>query len=384
MAGETAGRAPWLPASLGLVAGASVFSITIGLSYPLLALKLSAAGVGDTMIGINAAVTPLGMILSAPFVPRLTRRLGPWAVLLGCTITSAVLLLLIGATQEVAAWFPLRFLLGCTTGALFVVTEAGILEASPAGIRGRMMGAYTTSVTLGYALGPLILVATGHRGWLPFAAAAAILLAASLVLTAVRAPLRGLLVPSGGSGSVTSFLPKAPVLLVACAAVASFDNASMSFLPLYVADEGFDVRTGNQMLSVLLLGGMALQYPIGWIADRTSVPATFLGCAAVGLTGCIAFPLVLDAGPLLWAMLVLWGGAAVGVYTMALAELGARFTGTELVNGNAAVAMTWGAGSLVGVPAAGAAMDTAGGTGLLVVLAVPFAVLVLLTAIRRR
>lgn len=383
MAGEAAGRAAWLPASLGLIAGASVFSITIGISYPLLALKLSAAGVGDAMIGVNAAVTPLGMILSAPFVPRLTRRLGPWAVLLGCTVATALLLLLIGTTDDVAAWFPLRFLLGCTTGALFVVTEAGVLEATPARVRGRVMGAYTTSVTLGYALGPLILVATGHEGWAPFATAATILTAAFLVVLAARAPLRGFLIKSGGTGSVGGFLSKIPVVLVACAAVAAFDNASMSFLPLYVAGEGFDVRTGNQMLSALLLGGTALQYPIGWIADRTSVSATFLGCAAIGLAGCAVFPATLDAGPLLWGVLVLWGGAVIGVYTMALAELGARFAGAELVTGNAAVAVTWGVGSLVGVPAAGAAMGAAGGAGLLSVLAVPFAALLVMVALRR-
>jgi predicted MFS family arabinose efflux permease len=383
MAGETAGRDAWLPASLGLIAGASVFSITIGLSYPLLALKLNAAGIGDAMIGANAAVTPLGMILSAPFVPRLTRRLGPWAVLLACTVATALLLLLIGATEDATAWFPLRFLLGGTTSALFVVTEAGVLESTPARVRGRVMGAYTTSVTLGYALGPLILVATGHEGRAPFAAAVAILAAAVLVMLAARAPLRGFLIRSGGAGSVGGFLARAPVILVACAAVAAFDNASMSFLALYVAGEGLDIHAGNRMLSVLLLGGTVLQYPIGWIADRTSVSATFLGCAAVGLAGCAVFPAILGAGPLLWGVLVLWGGAVIGVYTMALAELGARFSGAELVTGNAAVAVTWGIGSLVGVPAAGAAMEAAGGTGLLTVLAVPFAVLLVMVALRR-
>ena len=49
---------------------------------------------------------------------------------------------------------------------------------------------------------------------------------------------------------------------------------------------------------------------------------------------------------------------------MALADLSARFTGSDLLAGNAAFALMWGVGGLVGTPAAGSAMDAARPNGL--------------------
>ena len=45
---------------------------------------------------------------------------------------------------------------------------------------------------------------------------------------------------------------------------------------------------------------------------------------------------------------------------MAAAELGDRFTGTELVAGNAAFAIAFGVGGLLGGPVTGGAMDVSG------------------------
>jgi hypothetical protein len=47
-------------------------------------------------------------------------------------------------------------------------------------------------------------------------------------------------------------------------------------------------------------------------------------------------------------MLFLWGAVAFGVYTVALAELGDRFSGSMLLAGNATFAMMWGIGGIVG------------------------------------
>ncbi len=61
-----------------------------------------------------------------------------------------------------------------------------------------------------------------------------------------------------------------------------------------------------------------------------------------------------------FSILFIWGAAAGGLYTMAMVELGDRFAGAELVAGNAAFAIAFGLGGLVGGPVTGAAMDLAG------------------------
>jgi hypothetical protein len=74
-------------------------------------------------------------------------------------------------------------------------------------------------------------------------------------------------------------------------------------------------------------------------------------------------------------MLFVWGAIAYGTYTIALIELGDRFSGAILLAGNGAFAMMWGIGGIVGPPLAGAAMDIMGPEGLPITLGVTFAIL---------
>jgi hypothetical protein len=61
---------------------------------------------------------------------------------------------------------------------------------------------------------------------------------------------------------------------------------------------------------------------------------------------------------------LLWGALSYGIYTVALVELGERFSGSMLVAGNAAFALMWGIGGMAGPPATGAFMDLIGVQGL--------------------
>ena len=68
-------------------------------------------------------------------------------------------------------------------------------------------------------------------------------------------------------------------------------------------------------------------------------------------------PLVITDAARSGCVLVVMGAVGYGVYTTALVELGSRFKGTALVAGNAAFALMWGAGGIVGPPGAGSLMQ---------------------------
>ena len=71
-------------------------------------------------------------------------------------------------------------------------------------------------------------------------------------------------------------------------------------------------------------------------------------------------------------MLLIWGAVAYGTYTVALVELGDRFSGGELVAGCGAFSMMWGIGGTLGSPIAGIAMDILGHEGLTATLGLTF------------
>ena len=93
-------KTPWA-AIAGVIATVSVFAIAQGLSYPLLSFILQRQGVSPGMIGLSAAMTPIGFIVSSPLIPVVSRSFGAGRTALSCAVLSAVLLALIGWTQDV-------------------------------------------------------------------------------------------------------------------------------------------------------------------------------------------------------------------------------------------------------------------------------------------
>ena len=56
-------------------------------------------------------------------------------------------------------------------------------------------------------------------------------------------------------------------------------------------------------------------------------------------------------------LLFCWGGVFVGIYTVAIALVGARFSGADLAGVYAVLSVGWGAGALVGPALGGMAMS---------------------------
>jgi MFS family permease len=108
---------------------------------------------------------------------------------------------------------------------------------------------------------------------------------------------------------------------------------------------------------VLILGAIALQTPIGWIADRIDRRRLLTIGAGVGALLPLLLYAALDVAWLVWALLFLLGGVALGYYTVGLALLGARFAPGELAVANAAFMVLYEAGTTGGPVLAGAAME---------------------------
>src|SRR6185437_4715831 len=100
-------RNPWA-AMAGIIATVTVFAVAQGLTYPLLSFILERQGTTPGLIGLSAAMTPLGFIVSSPLISALTRRVGGVPLALLCSALAAVTLVGIAWTQDVWAWMPLR------------------------------------------------------------------------------------------------------------------------------------------------------------------------------------------------------------------------------------------------------------------------------------
>ncbi len=359
-------------AILVVLAVAAAYGLALGLTYPLLAIILEGQGVSATLIGLNTAMTPLGIVISAPFIPVLARRFGALRLAIVCALATALLFAAIGAWHNLWWWFPLRLLLGAAIDSLYVISETWLLQLAGPRHRGKLIGLYSTMLAAGFAVGPFALALVGSEGGHAFGIGIAIMLATAAGLLALRGrvPRQDLQNP----GQVFGFMRLAPMLLLAIGVVALFDQVALSLLPVYLLGNGMSEALTATALGVFVIGNVLLQYPIGWLSDRMSrrlVASICLGCVLV----CCAVLPVTVGNAALWPVLFVLGSAGFGIYTVTLAELGDRFEGAMLLAGNAAFALMWGLGGIVGPPVTGGVMDLVGGPGLPLTLFAAFALL---------
>ena len=95
-----------------VIAAATIFGLTYSLSAPLIAVDLDKQGFSETFIGINAATHALGVLLVAPFLPRLAAWMGARQLTVAALLLSAVVLALFPLVPNIYWWFPLRVALG--------------------------------------------------------------------------------------------------------------------------------------------------------------------------------------------------------------------------------------------------------------------------------
>jgi len=346
---------------LAAISAITVFGFTLGLMFPLLSLIMEKQGVSSDLIGYNAAMQPLGIVLSVFAIPPVVRRFGAKRVVIGAGLLTAAVIVSYPFFPVFWWWFGLRILHGFFVSTLFAISEAWIVKFAEGAWRSRILALYTSILAVSFGGGPVLISLTGIDTPAPFVIGALILLAATVPIFFVKdeavdsedeAPL-----------SVLGFARKAPMLLFAVGMFAIIDAANLSFLPVYAVKKGFDQEAAALALTAFIVGNTVLQFPIGWLADHIEKRIVMTGCGILTAAGMLLLPTVFGT-PFLWPVLTVAGATSAGIYTVALAELGDRFSGHELVTGTASFSTTWGLGALAGSLTAGWSIAAFGPDGL--------------------
>ena len=347
---------------LAVMACITVFSLTQGVSYPLLALALKARGHDEAAIGISAAMTALGVLLSGFLMMPMVRRFGARKTVMAASGLGVVLYLCYPLLDHYWAWTVLRLLVGACAGSAFVVGELWLNQVVDPENRGRSISVYGAVLAAGFAAGPFLLALTGTEGWPPFLLGSAGCLATLLLVywLAGDLPDRPPQAPHGVPGVWRSIW----LLLVVVGGVAFFDQATLSLVPVFGVGRGLSEETGALLVAIMVVGNIVLQVPLGLLADRWAPVPVMAGACLVAAALSLLLPFTIGASWLAWPLIFVWGALGFGSYILSLVELGRRFTDDRLLGASAAYAVVWGIGGLAGPAVSGAAMELAGDAAL--------------------
>jgi MFS family permease len=372
----------WLSVAAA-IAAISVVGTAIGLGVPLLSVLLEGRGYSPTLIGLNTAVAGIASIAAAPIAIPIAVRFGVVWTMLFMIGAGGLSFAGFYVFEDYWVWFPLRAVLHVALTVLFILSEFWITSSAPEHRRGFILGLYATCLSLGFAFGPWLFAQLGSDGFAPFAAVLILIAVAAVpILAAIRES------PDIAAGerrdlSFWRYLILVPTATAAVLVFGAVETGGFALFPVYGVRIGMSEADAALILTMIGLGNVFLQIPLGMLSDRMrDRRLLLLACAAVGLAGMLILPLIYTDWYLSAAMFFVWGGVVAGLYTVGLAHLGSKLRGRDLASANAAFVLCYGIGMLLGPQAIGLAMDGIGIHGFAHALAAFFALYIILVVAR--
>ncbi|AQS41306.1 MAG: Major facilitator family transporter [Candidatus Tokpelaia hoelldobleri] len=362
-------------------ATAGVVGAAIGLGAQLVSALMEARGYSNTVIGYNGTFGGIATIIAAACTPHIARHFGVVRPILVMLIVGGSSFLGFYWFQNQYMWFGLRFTLHFAMTVMFILSEFWVNSAAPPQRRGQILALYAMTLGLGFCAGPLLFSFVGSQGFLPFGIGCTIIALAAIPVIAAWN-----LSPRFRDSERVPFLHyifKVPTSTMAVFIYGAIQLGAVTLLLSFSIQIGYTEEQSGHFMLALALGSVLLLVPLGMISDHINDRRyTLLGCALIGFGGSLLAPAFYHNPLALTVILFVLGGVSAGLYTIGLAQLGARLKGHELAAANSAFIFCYGVGMVIGPTLIGQAMDWLPQTGFALAMATFFGLYVILVVLR--
>ena len=338
----------------------SLSAVALGAAFggylPLISLWMETFNISFQRIGIVCGISALGIVCSAYFAPRFATKYGYVLTINIGLIIAAITSVAFRFTDNYTLWLILRFICGLGLGLHWVLTEAWLASIVTENYRTRVMAIYATAMSIGFAVGPIVIWIFGALSIIPF-----LIIGGLLILSIVPiAKLKGYEPKSSKSHTASPLIliRKAPTVASACVVVGSVDLAMISLLPAMIT------RTPEAapILALIIVPAMAigatiLQYPVAILADKYGLRKIGVIIASTGLLFASLIPFFLSSIFATLLLAFLGAGLVYALYTIGLAMLSKRFSGSQIVAANAGFVILFELSNLIGPWIAGFLLD---------------------------
>lgn len=371
----------WVPPLSAIVGGAAILQLAHGLLGVIVPLNLGLAETPTFVIGLVVTAYSIGFLLGCLLAPAVIAPIGHIRAFAALAALYAVTTLLFAAGSWPAVWAVLRFINGFCAAGLFTVIESWVAEQAPAGGRGRVLAVYMVVNKVGLMVGQAILALGDQPGVAFFMLACGCTTFAIVPVSLARTG-----VPAARTAATLSLARLyriAPIGVVGCFGAGLVNASVLGLGPVYGLQKGLAVAAVPLLIVAAQFGTMVLQWPLGWISDRTDRRFVIVLATAGGAL--VALATALTGARELWllfGLFGLWGGFGLSVYALCISHASDFVEPPQLVPLVSSLMLSWAVGSIIGPNLAAAAMEWLGPDGLLYYVAVVSAVVGLFAAWR--
>jgi len=370
---------PLLPlyVTIGILLGGN------GLQSTLIALRGAQEGFSPTTIGFIGTAYFTGFLIGCLTVARMLRAVGHVRVFatLAALVASGSLMLVI--LIDPVNWAIIRFLSGICFAGLFTTVESWLNAGSTNETRGRVLALYRVVDISSVVGAQYLMAATGTGGFLIFAIMA-MMCTLSLVPVSIgdRSNPKP---PSDMRVDLSGVWAISPLACFGCAAIGMTNSAFRTVAPVYGELIGFSVTQIVTFMSVGIVGGVVMQYPLGYLSDQWDRRWVIMATATGAMLSALA--IMLFAGNDVTRNFVLifaFGSFAMPLYALSVAHANDFARDDQYVNLAAGLLFFYSIGAMAGPLLASAMMQKFGPTGLFGTSAAVYFVLISVILLRMR
>ena len=348
----------------------AIFVLMAGSGFlsTLIAIRLELSGASAGMIGLVATSYFAGLMLGSMRVERLITRIGHIRAFAAFVTVYSASSLTYAILDEPLVWTALRFIDGLAMAGVFVCLESWLNKQATQTNRSAMLASYMIALYCGQAAGQFLLNLGENEPDLPFMLSAVLLSIALLpvLLTRMEQPR----IETVAAFSLKRLYEVSPLGVVGTLATGAILGAFYGLGAVYVQRIGLGLSQVALFTSLVIAGGVAMQYPLGMLSDRFDrrlvVIGSFLAVAAI----CAPLAFTVLPGAATFSIGAAFGGFAFALYPLCVAHSNDHLEEDERVGASSGLVLIYSAGAVAGPLIGSFGMGTFGPTGFFLLIGI--------------
>ena len=354
-----------------------------GLQGTLIALRGAQEGFSATDIGFMGTAYFAGFLIGCLVIVRILQAVGHIRAFSALAAMAASATLIMAVIIDVPTWTAARFLSGFCFAGLFTVMESWLNSGVANADRARVLALYRI-IDLGAVTGAQFLIPIIGPDGFPIFVVMAIMITMSLVPVSLG-DRSNPAAPDDVKLDLRRAWEISPIAAIGCIAIGVTNSAFRTLSPVYAQSIGMSVADVATFVSVSIIGGALIQYPLGYASDRSDRRTVLLVTTVLAMTAAAALGFLQSSDRMVNFVLVfIFGAFAMPLFSLSAAHANDRAGKNEYVMLNAALMLFYSFGAIGGPFAAAMVMQWFGPPTLFWFSVVIYAIFIVLIAYRMR
>lgn len=332
--------------SWALLLGVLLLMIGNGLQGTVLGLRGTAEGFSAGTMSYVMSAYFAGFLLGSRMAPNLIRRVGHVRVFAALASLISAAFILYAAIPHPISWALMRVLVGICFSGVYVVAESWLNDSSTNETRGQALSVYLIVQMVGIVTAQGIANLADPTEYTLFVIMSVLVSVAfaPILLSVSPAPVFETTKPM----NLRDLYVASPLGVVGMFIIGGLFSAIFGMGAIFGAEIGMSVRETTTFIALIFVGGLILQYPIGWLSDRVDRRKLIIGSTGVGVLAIIALSPFLEHVGVIFVLALVIGGVTNPLYSLLIAYTNDYLEPEDMASASGGLIFVNGLGAITG------------------------------------